>query len=126
MRFVDSSGRCMTCGKYAQSSGGCECRDTCLPMVGGSHFRKTFAMHYKNGRKAKVGDRVVVLDTWKPLTGILIETDSKSTGDSCDCRVITDEAAISNAPCARLADCLHVDDLMATPVNVVPDMSKES
>lgn len=82
-------------------------------------------MHYKNNRQANVGDRVVVLsNSREPLAGILLDINAGSS--PFNGRVIVDPVAIQNAAYVTLSDCLHADDLVATPANVVPDMSKSS
>ena len=67
-------------------------------------------MHYKNGREAKVGDRVVVLNQGKPFAGVLIETTPGST--SCNGQVV---AAPGNSNYVTLSDCIHADDVQAKP-----------
>lgn len=65
-------------------------------------------MHYKNGRAAKIGDRVVVLNNGKPMGGILVEATPGST--SCNGRVIAEPV---NAQYVTLSDCIHSDDVTA-------------
>lgn len=65
-------------------------------------------MHYRNGREAKVGDRIVALNSGKPIAGILIEASAGST--TCNGRVLG-EPAISNASYVTLSDCIHADDI---------------
>ncbi len=65
-------------------------------------------MHYKNGREAKIGDTVVVLEGSKPaLLGLLIEANGTST--TCNGRVLP--KPIHSAAYVTIGDCLHVDDL---------------
>lgn len=66
-------------------------------------------MHYKNGREAKVGDRVVVLNNGKPFGGILVEATPGST--SCNGRVIPEP---NNASYVTLSDCIHAADVVAS------------
>lgn len=64
-------------------------------------------MHYKNGREAKDGDKVVT-----PYgMGILHSTSAQS--DTCNGRV----AVISqNDPYVTIKECLHFDDVMAADI----------
>lgn len=62
-------------------------------------------MHYRNGREAKNGDRVVMLGP-KPVIGILY--DAVAGNDYCNGRL----AMISgNDYYPNLKECLHVDDV---------------
>lgn len=71
-------------------------------------------MHYKNGREAKPGDKIINLTTG--LAGVLHSPNPGST--TCNGRL----AAINqNDPYVTLSDCLHVDDIAAADI---PDISK--
>lgn len=72
-------------------------------------------MHYKNGREAKPGDRVVDLESG--ATGILHSTNEQS--DTCNGRLAQ---TAPTDPCVSLKECLHMDDVAAIAV-VVPDVS---
>jgi hypothetical protein len=77
-------------------------------------------MHYKNGREAHNGDRVVLLPSYgAPVIGLLY--DAVAGNDTCNGRI----AAINNNdPCPNLKECLHIDDVkQALTVNGVPDIS---
>ena len=65
-------------------------------------------MHYKNGREAKVGDRVVVLNNGKPMGGILVEANPGST--SCNGRVVPEPV---NSQYVTISDCIHANDVDA-------------
>lgn len=66
-------------------------------------------MHYKNGREAKNGDRVVIVTGWaKGTTGILY--DAVPGNDTCNGKLATIQA---NPPCPNLSECLHMDDVIA-------------
>jgi hypothetical protein len=67
-------------------------------------------MHYKNGRAAKIGDRVVVLNNGRPMGGILVEATPGST--SCNGRVVPEPY---NAQYVTLSDCVHADDIDVKP-----------
>ena len=81
-------------------------------------------MHYKNGREAKNGDKVVLLPAYAygvPAIGILY--DAVAGNDTCNGRL----APISNSdPCPNLAECLHLDDVRAALPADVPDTSVTS
>lgn len=71
-------------------------------------------MHYRNGREAKNGDRIIQLTTspeYSPATvvsfGIL--HDAKAGNDYCNGQI----APVAQNPGACLCDCLHVDDVLA-------------
>lgn len=69
-------------------------------------------MHYKNGREAKNGDKVVLIGyNANPVTGILY--DAIAVNDSCNGRIA---AISSNDPMPNLAECLHVDDIKAATI----------
>jgi len=76
-------------------------------------------MHYKNGREAKNGDKVMIVDGYsKGMVGILY--DATPGNDYCNGKL-----AILSAtpPCPNLKECLHLDDVVAaadksaTPAN---------
>jgi hypothetical protein len=65
------------------------------------------AMHYKNGREAKNGDKVVVVDGYNaPMIGILY--DATAGNDYCNGKLAVIRA---NDPCPNLKECLHWDDV---------------
>jgi hypothetical protein len=69
-------------------------------------------MHYKNGREAKIGDKVVGKDSsGNPVAGVLTSAHAQST--TCNGQIVP-----FNSPtwCVTLGDCLHVDDLTGPPV----------
>lgn len=76
-------------------------------------------MHYKNGRPAKNGDKVVLMPTsGPPIVGILY--DATAGNDHCNGRL----APISGGdPYPNLKDCIHVDDFRAAFPADVPDTS---
>lgn len=82
-------------------------------------------MHYKNGREAKNGDKVVFLPTWKtsdgktvcgsPMIGILY--DAVAGNDHCNGKL----APMSPADaCPDLKSCLHLDDVLCVLEGDVP------
>jgi hypothetical protein len=68
-------------------------------------------MHYKNGREAKIGDRIVGVDSMgHPVAGVLVDASSGST--TCNGNVVP-----FNSPtwCVTLSDCLHIEDFAPKP-----------
>jgi hypothetical protein len=76
-------------------------------------------MHYKNGREAKNGDKVVLFPIYgPPLVGLLY--DAQAGNDYCNGKV----AAMSvSDPCPNLKECLHLDDVLGIIPPEVPDRS---
>lgn len=67
-------------------------------------------MHYRNGREAKVGDRIVQLGLSDgKICGIGILYDAQPGNDYCNGSV----APIGGGIGACLIDCIHADDLTA-------------
>lgn len=66
-------------------------------------------MHYKNGREAKNGDKVVLIPSHGPLViGILYG--AQVGNDFCNGKL----ALVSPSnPCPNLKECLHWDDVLA-------------
>ncbi len=65
-------------------------------------------MHYRNGREAKNGDRIVQLSyEGGKVMGSGILYDAVPGNDYCNGGL----AAIQPSPTACLADCIHADDL---------------
>lgn len=79
-------------------------------------------MHYKNGREAKNGDKVVLIPTYgSPVIGILY--DAQAGNDFCNGKI----APISpNDPGPNLKECLHLDDVLKALPAEVPDSTKAS
>lgn len=68
-------------------------------------------MHYKNGREAKNGDKVIWLPAYPqpgatPIAGILY--DAVAGNDYCNGKIATTS---SNDPMPNLKECLHFDDV---------------
>ena len=70
-------------------------------------------MHYKNGREAKNGDKVVLLPglgtpyAATPVVGILY--DATPGQDYCNGKLAI---TAPSDPCPSLQDCLHLDDAL--------------
>ena len=74
-------------------------------------------MHYKNGREAKEGDKILVLSEYGlPLVGVLHSTTAES--DTCNGKV---SPLSPNDQMVTINDCLHVDDVLAASI---PDSTK--
>ncbi len=76
-------------------------------------------MHYKNGREARNGDKVILIPQYgAPVIGILY--DATAGNDYCNGKI----ASVSPMdPCPNVKECLHLDDVLkALPVEV-PDSS---
>lgn len=69
-------------------------------------------MHYKNGRPAKNGDKVIHVRGYgqPPLVGILY--DAQAGNNTCNGKLALVGA---NDPCPNLAECIHVDDIAEKP-----------
>lgn len=77
-------------------------------------------MHYKNGREAKNGDKVVLLPSYgPPQIGILY--DAVAGNDHCNGKLARMH---SSDAMPNLKECLHLDDVLAMIPPDVPDTSK--
>lgn len=77
-------------------------------------------MHYRNGREAKNGDRIIQLDTNGGIQGGVILFDAVPGNDYCNGRVAP--VVVQGGAClvawphrtwCRALDALHVDDVAA-------------
>ena len=74
-------------------------------------------MHYKNGREARNGDKVVIVPEWPkdsegnsiglPVVGILY--DAVAGNDYCNGRIAVTSTV---DPCPNLKECLRLDDAL--------------
>ena len=70
-------------------------------------------MHYRNGREAKNGDKIVQLGgygTGAQVTAVGVLYDAKPGNDHCNGNIAPIQS-VGTSAC--LCDCLHVDDLAA-------------
>lgn len=70
-------------------------------------------MHYRNGREAKNGDKIIQIGgygTGTKITAIGVLYDAKPGNDYCNGSLAPIQNPIT---AACLCDCLHVDDLAA-------------
>jgi hypothetical protein len=69
------------------------------------------AMHYRNGREAKNGDKIVQIGGYggsgAKVVALGVLFDATPGNDFCNGLI----APIQTMPCACLCDCLHIDDL---------------
>lgn len=89
-----------------------------------NHFSKENKMHYRNGRKAKNGDKVAIMPTQysKNMTvGILY--DAVAGNDYCNGKIAI---TAPNDPCPNLKECLHLDDVLSQLPPDIPDISAPS
>ena len=76
-------------------------------------------MHYKNGRLAKNGDKVVLIPSYgNPVVGILYN--AVAGNDFCNGKIAVTH---QNDPCPNLKECLHLDDVLAALPENVPDIT---
>lgn len=65
-------------------------------------------MHYKNGREAKNGDKVVLIPQYgQPVIGVLY--DAQAGNDFCNGKIAP---IADNHPCPNLKECLHLNDFL--------------
>jgi hypothetical protein len=73
-------------------------------------------MHYKNGRPAQNGDKIVMTpSSGAPVAGILY--DAVAGNDSCNGRIAVTH---QNDAYACLSDCLHADDVRSASAPYTP------
>lgn len=72
-------------------------------------------MHYKNGREAKNGDKIICIPQWEqdgktvygsPIAGILY--DAKAGNDYCNGKIATTSPTDASP---NLKECLHIEDI---------------
>ena len=69
-------------------------------------------MHYRNGREAKNGDKVVMLASGGPcnIMAVGVLYDATPGNDYCNGSIAS---TVQTNACACMCDCLHVDDVAA-------------
>lgn len=70
-------------------------------------------MHYRNGREAKNGDKIVQLGGYgdgAQIVAVGVLYDAKAGNDYCNGSIAPVQQAITGA---CLCDCLHLDDVAA-------------
>jgi hypothetical protein len=75
-------------------------------------------MHYKNGREAKNGDKIMLIPSYgSPVVGILY--DATAGNDFCNGKI----APVSPSDaCPNLKECLRLDDVLKAVADGVVDM----
>jgi hypothetical protein len=69
-------------------------------------------MHYRNGREAKNGDKIIgMLSGSVDAVGVL--RDATPGNDYCNGHIQTGHEPSTSDPIACMCDCLHVEDVMA-------------
>ena len=67
-------------------------------------------MHYRNGREAKNGDRIVSIGEDGQIAAVGVLYDAKPGNDYCNGTIAPTQ---NPQACACMCDCLHVDDVAA-------------
>lgn len=70
-------------------------------------------MHYRNGREAKNGDKIIQLGGYgsgAQITAVGVLYDAKPGNDHCNGSIAPVQQAVTSA---CLCDCLHIDDVAA-------------
>lgn len=76
------------------------------------HRQLKLLMHFKNGREAKNGDKVVMIPGYgSPVAGILY--DAQPGNDNCNGRLAI---PAPTDPSVNLKECLHADDIAAATI----------
>ena len=71
-------------------------------------------MHYKNGREAKNGDKVVLISRYNGTAVAGILYDAVAGNNDCNGKIaITSH----NDPCPDLKDCLHAEDISKSNID---------
>lgn len=70
-------------------------------------------MHYRNGREAKNGDRIITLDAYPTQVVVGTLRDACFGNDWCNGSIQIGAEPSQDDPVACLCDCLHVDDVLA-------------
>ena len=67
-------------------------------------------MHYRNGREAKNGDKIVQIDHEGKVTAMGLLFDAQAGNDYCNGGIAAIQAPVTGA---CMVDCLHIDDVAA-------------
>ncbi|MBL0920735.1 MAG: hypothetical protein IBJ10_01260 [Phycisphaerales bacterium] len=65
-------------------------------------------MHYRNGREAKNGDKIVQLGSGGAVSAVGVLYDAKPGNDHCNGTIAPIQGPLTTA---CLCDCLHIDDV---------------
>lgn len=94
-----------------------------MRWFGRDNNERTNQMHYKNGREAKNGDRVILLPNgYRKVAVAGILYDATAGNNDCNGKIAVTTA---NDPMPDLKEVLHADDVAAVAnVNGIPDSTK--
>lgn len=67
-------------------------------------------MHYRNGREAKNGDKIIQLDGVGRIAAVGVLYDAHPGNDYCNGSIAPVQQSITGA---CMCDCLHIDDVAA-------------
>jgi hypothetical protein len=67
-------------------------------------------MHYRNGREAKNGDKIIQLDFAGKVTAVGVLHSATAGNDYCNGAVAPIQQSVTSA---CLVDCLHIEDVEA-------------
>lgn len=73
--------------------------------------KKGCVMHYRNGREAKNGDKIIRLNERGQVEAFGILQDAVPGNDYCNGSIVSSNGEIWFQSYACLCDCLHIDDL---------------
>lgn len=68
-------------------------------------------MHYRNGREAKNGDKVVRLNEVGKIEAFGVLRDAVPGNEYCNGNIQVGAEPNQNDPYACMVDCLHIDDI---------------
>lgn len=80
-------------------------------------------MHYKNGRPAQNGDKIVWIPGYSqqnPVVGILYN--ATAGNDFCNGKIAVTHPTDA---CPNLAECLHLDDVLAALPAEIPNSTEQ-
>ena len=68
-------------------------------------------MHYRNGREAQNGDKIVSIDDNGAIEHVGVLRDAVAGNDYCNGNIQMGASPSDSDPIACLCDCLHADDV---------------
>jgi hypothetical protein len=77
-------------------------------------------MHYKNGREAKNGDKIVSIPSYGSMTAGVLYDAKAEQGSDCNGRIAITR---QDDPTADLKNCLHIDDIAAA---IIPNSTVQA
>ena len=79
-------------------------------------------MHYRNGREAKNGDKIVKISYEGKIEAFGVLHSATPGNDYCNGHIAVTH---QSDPCPNLKECLHLDDVLAQLPPDVPDTSAQ-